>query len=370
MPLKHGSSQETISSNISEMINAGHPRDQAIAAALSTAREGRKRGGKVKTHSGPIHSSVAGRTDHLPMHVASGSYVIPADIISALGEGNSMAGFKVAKNIFSAPGPYGQSTGSLPYGASGLPYGVPSPKKAAGGKATSAPPARPANLGTSGGGGGGGKYTGLKDMFDGGGAGRSGAKFEGGPFSNALNSLGVKPLGGGYTSFRDRFDGGGPGASGSDFKGGLASGLLNFLGVNPLGSNDVSTSPRPVANPYSAPVAAPAPAPAPIDPMASHAARNEAGAVPFSLQGIMGVDRQRLQDASQGVPFGGFARGGATDAVPIVAAGGEYVIPPEDVMHLGGGDLDHGHKILDAFVKKMREKTIKTLQGLPGPKKN
>jgi len=65
-----------------------------------------------------------------------------------------------------------------------------------------------------------------------------------------------------------------------------------------------------------------------------------------------------------------YASGGATDAVPIVAAGGEYVIPPEDVMHLGGGDVDHGHKILDVFVKKMREKTIKTLQGLPGPKKD
>lgn len=355
MPLKHGSSQETISSNISEMINAGHPRDQAIAAALSTAREGRKRGGKVKTHSGPIHSSVAGRTDHLPMHVASGSYVIPADIISAMGEGNSMAGFKVAKNIFSAPGPYGQPTGSLPYGASGLPYGVPSPKKAAGGKATSAPPARPANLGSTSGGGGGGKYTGLKDMLDGGGAGRSGAKFEGGPFSNALNSLGVKPLGGGYTSFSDRFDGGGPGASGSEFEGGMFSGILNTLGVKPRGYNDMSTSPRPEANPYT-PAYTPSVAPANA-PMMSHAARIEP-IEPF------------ITDGTARAPMQPFARGGATDAVPIVAAGGEYVIPPEDVMHIGGGDLDHGHKILDAFVKKMREKTIKTLQGLPGPKKD
>lgn len=193
MPLKPGSSQDIISGNISEMVQAGHPHDQAIAAALKTAREGRKRGGMVKVHAGPIHSSVAGRTDHLPMHVASGSYVIPADIISALGEGNSMAGFKVAKSIFSRPGPYDQSTGSMPYGGSGLPYGGEMPHKASGGE---------------------------------------------------------------------------------------------------------------------------------------------------------------------------------TGSVPIVAAGGEYVIPPEDVQFLGEGSLDHGHKILDSFVKKMRKKTIETLQKLPGPKKD
>lgn len=56
-----------------------------------------------KVHKGPIHSNVAGRTDHLPMHVENGSYVIPADIISAMGEGNSMAGFKVARSIFGLP---------------------------------------------------------------------------------------------------------------------------------------------------------------------------------------------------------------------------------------------------------------------------
>jgi hypothetical protein len=56
--------------------------------------------------------------------------------------------------------------------------------------------------------------------------------------------------------------------------------------------------------------------------------------------------------------------------VPIVAAGGEYVIAPEDVVDLGGGDLDHGHQVLDSFVKKMRAKTVETLRKLPGPKKD
>jgi len=155
------------------------------------------------THEGPIHSSVAGRTDHLPMHVASGSYVIPADIISSLGEGNTMAGFKVMKRaILSMKG--------TPYKSEGLPY-------------------------------------------------RSGA---------------------------------------------------------PYGAHGL---------PYGA------------------------------------------GDAPYGAEMPGKARGGSTGLVPIVAAGGEYVIPPEDVTELGEGDIDLGHKILDEFVLKARAKTIKTLQKLPGP---
>ena len=206
MPLQRGSSQATISSNIREMIASGRPREQAIAAALNTARKTRAAGGKV--HTGAINSAVAGRTDHLPMHVPSGAYVIPADIISAMGEGNTPAGFKVAKSIFSTPfysaskagagSPYGQSgepygvEGDQPYTESELPYDAPVPRKAAGGEAT----------------------------------------------------------------------------------------------------------------------------------------------------------------------------------VPIVAAGGEYVIHPEDVARLGKGSLDDGHKILDQFVKMFRAKTIKTLESLPGPRRD
>lgn len=217
MPLKHGFSHETISSNIKEMIHAGHPRNQAIAAALNTAREYRPhkafggeqvttttQGPPMKLFSGPIHSAVAGRTDHLPMHVHSGSYVIPADIISAMGEGNTMAGFRAARRIF----------GGTPYGQKKMPYGQ---------------------------------------------------------------------------------------------------------GADPYGQ----------------------------------------GAVPYG-QGEGPYASQPVKHAA----------GGKTDAVPVVVAGGEYVIHPADVTRLGHGDINAGHKILDAFVKKMRAKTIKTLQKLPGPKKD
>ena len=182
MPLTAENLQNTVFSKIS----SSRSQDQAVAAALRTSREGIKRGADIKIHKGPIHSTVAGRTDHLPMHVHSGSYVIPADIISAMGEGNSMAGFKVAKSIFSVPGPYGKPTGEMPY------------------------------------------------------------------------------------------------------------------------------------------------------------------------------DQPSIRKAS----------GGEVDAVPIVAAGGEYVISPEEVQNIGGSSMEHGHKILDLFVKKMRKNTIKTLQSLPGPQKD
>lgn len=47
MPLKEGSSSDTISSNIREMVRAGHPQNQAVAAAYRKSREGKKgRAGK------------------------------------------------------------------------------------------------------------------------------------------------------------------------------------------------------------------------------------------------------------------------------------------------------------------------------------
>lgn len=44
MPLKSGSSRKTIAQNIREMVKAGHPRDQAVAASLKKA--GKAKGGK------------------------------------------------------------------------------------------------------------------------------------------------------------------------------------------------------------------------------------------------------------------------------------------------------------------------------------
>lgn len=39
MPLKQGYGRKTISANIREMVASGHPKKQAVAASLATARE-------------------------------------------------------------------------------------------------------------------------------------------------------------------------------------------------------------------------------------------------------------------------------------------------------------------------------------------
>lgn len=49
-----------------------------------------------------LQSSVPGRTDKLPLKVPSGSYVLPADVVAGVGQGNSAAGAnKIIKDIAS-----------------------------------------------------------------------------------------------------------------------------------------------------------------------------------------------------------------------------------------------------------------------------
>ena len=146
-----------------------------------------------KLHVGALRSHVAGRTDHIPTQVPSGAYVIPADIVSGMGEGNTSAGFEHIRRMFSG----------VPYGGDGGPYG----------------------------------------------------------------------------------------------------------------QND---------GPYG-----------------------------------MGEPHAK----------GGSAQGSG-EPVPVVLAGGEYVLPPHWVSWAGDGDMETGHRVLDKFVVKYRKKLVETLKGLPGPRRD
>lgn len=211
MPLINSKSPSAFTENLKSELKANKPTKQALAIAYRVQRgagKPRKAGGgpaappfyarseaRSLEHAGMIHSPVAGRTDRIPMSVRSGGYVIPSDVVSGLGQGNSMAG---------------------------------------------------------------------------------------------------------------------------------ANGLNRLLKMGPYGSS-----------------AAPAPK--------------------VGMSAIRG--KKMFAD-------GGDVDPSAQQPVDIVAAGGEYVVPDHKAQELGGGDVGRGHSILDAMVKHVRQKTIKTLRKLPKPKKN
>lgn len=200
MTLINSASPSAFKRNLKTELSARKPKDQALAIAFRVQREAKAAGGGVTAppftvraeakgleHSGMIHSPVAGRTDRINMGVRPGSYVMPADIVSGIGQGNSMSG------------------------------------------------------------------------------------------ANALSQL---------------------------FK---------------------------------------------MGPGGMHMSRVSGGS-------------SRKHFADGGAPEGG-------EPVDIVAAGGEFVIPPSAVEEIGGGDIKRGHELLDAMVAHIRKKTIKTLRKLPKPKK-
>lgn len=218
MPLIKSGSDAALKKNIAAEVTSGKPRDQALAIAYRVQRDARKKkmakGGRVgyapggaanvgpkapafhvrnaarqtERPSGIIASAVPGRSDKIPMSPKGGSYIVPSDVISALGQGNSIAGAKGMDRLLKA-GPYGAGA--------------------------SRPPAM----------------------------GRRPGKF----------------------------------ADGGDI-------------------------------------------------------------------------------------------GGGDQSVPILAAGGEYVVAPEAVAAIGDGSLERGQDILDSFVTQVRKKAIKTLKNLPGPR--
>jgi hypothetical protein len=58
------------------------------------------------------------------------------------------------------------------------------------------------------------------------------------------------------------------------------------------------------------------------------------------------------------------------ETIPVIVAGGEYVVPPWTVLSFGGGNMKRGHEVLDEMVKKRRVEAAKEQLRLPGPKVN
>ena len=78
-----------------------------------------------------------------------------------------------------------------------------------------------------------------------------------------------------YLGLLDRLDGGGPGRAGDTFEGGPLSGLLNALGIRPYGYRDRLSEMLPMPRPAGLGVA-PRPAPATVDYIGQHFERNAA----------------------------------------------------------------------------------------------
>jgi hypothetical protein len=188
-------------------------------------------------HVGPIISSVGGRTDHHPISVPSGSYVLPAAHVSALGQGNTLNGMKVLQGMFG-----GAPKFPRPLQANPMHMGMGMPRMvASGGRADDKPPPAPS----------------PKIFQD---------SRPGWPPLTPLD-LGL------YSPLTNRSDRGG-------------------------------------------------------------------------------------------------AREGAGKQVPIMAAGGEYVLTPQQVLRVGRGYLDHGHQILDRWVQNVHKNYAKTIANLPPPAKS
>lgn len=211
-----------------DVDEAGNPKSLFGKAEGGSVDHARRIASEKSTpcHTGIIHMAVGGRTDHLPMNVLEGSYVLPADIVSGLGEGNTLAGGKILDQMFSGK------------------------------------------------------------------TGPAGARVP-------------------------------------DFK--------------------------------SSPKYPEAQRPTPEDYSKYMKLGQQAGRSIFGSQ---------EKDLSEPKAHGGTVISHNRKPVPIIAAGGEYVISPEDVERYGDGNLDIGHEKLDNFVKFVRANTVKTLRNLPGPRKD
>lgn len=299
---------------------------------------------------GLIDSEVHGRTDKLPLNLPSGSYVLPADVVSAFGQGNTKGGAKAIEEVLKgAPysihdGPYGSDVEPIQHGPGpgGTPHGL--------------PPAAPAL---------------MPDYSP---APRFTQRKDGGRVEAPVKAAGIMLVGPRqHVLFLRRSGATGDHAGEWCFPGGhIERGeapeeaakretreecgievngdlpiwchtraghvdFVTFVGTSPsltkpvIDHEHVGAVWRPADRP-----------PEPIHPGCR-----------IALAKLLGV-----------------RHGGAQSRVPIIAAGGEFVVAPHEVRWIGDGSISRGHSVLDDIVVRTRARLRQALAKLKPPKKD
>lgn len=103
VPLMAQSPANGVAAGMQQPAMMGPQPQAALGTPGLAGSRGFATGGVAKssqTFKGPIVSAVPGRTDNHFTHVPSGSFVIPADIVSGNGEGNTLAGMHNLQKLF------------------------------------------------------------------------------------------------------------------------------------------------------------------------------------------------------------------------------------------------------------------------------